>query len=147
MVPSAPKLPAIVVMFSALPIPTQVYGMTAALTACLWSWLLRPWVPDAWGVGTDSVKQNVLRAVQQCAREQAADLQAEVEVWQAGTPMNAQQLRLLDKILRHEVKAAENLDHKRRKLVLKQLEKDELAVAKKALKENGVKVVDHRQGS
>ena len=45
--------------------------------------------------------------------------------------MNAQQLRLLDKNLRHEVKAAEKLDHKRRKLVL---EKDELAAAKKVSK-------------
>ena len=60
MVPSAPKLPAIVVMFSALRKPTQVYGMTAALTACLRSWLLRLWVPDAWGLGTNSMKQNVL---------------------------------------------------------------------------------------
>ena len=55
--------------------------------------------------------------------------------------MNAQQL--LDKNLRHEVKAAEKLDHKRRKLVLKQREKDELAAEKKSLKENGAKVVEH----
>ena len=61
--------------------------------------------------------------------------------------MNAQQLRLLDKNLRSEVKAAEKLDHKRRKLVVKQREKDELAAAKKSLKENGAKVFDHRQGS
>ena len=61
--------------------------------------------------------------------------------------MNAQQPRLLDKNLRSEVKAAEKLDHKRRKLVLKQREKDELAAAKKSLKENRAKVVDHRQGS
>jgi hypothetical protein len=146
-VPSAPELPAIVVMFSALRKPTQVYGMTAALIACLPGWLLRLWVPDAWGVGTDSVKQNLVRAVQQCAREPAADLQAEGELWQSGTPVNAQQLRLLDKNLRSEVKAAEKPDHKRRKLVLKQREKDELAAAKKSLKENGAKVVDHRQGS
>ena len=147
MVPSAPELPAIVVMFSALRKPTQVYGMTAALIACLPGWLLRLWVTDAWGVGTDSVKQNLVRAVQQCAREPAADLQAEGELWQSGTPVNAQQLRLLDKNLRSEVKAAEKLDHKRRKLVLKQRAKDELAAAKKSLKENGAKVVDHRQGS
>ena len=146
-VPSAPELPAIVVMFSALRKPTQVYGMTAALIACLPGWLLRLWVPDAWGVGTDSVKQNLVRAVQQCAREPAADLQAEGELWQSGTPVNAQQLRLLDKNLRSEVKAAEKLDHKRRKLVLKQREKDEMAAAKRSLKENGAKVVDHRQGS
>ena len=48
MVPSALELPAIVVMFSALRKPTQVYGMTAALiawlvvealgTGCMGSW-------------------------------------------------------------------------------------------------------------
>ena len=39
-------------------------------------------------------------------------------------------------------------DHKRRKLVLKQREKDELAAAKKSLNENGAKaVVEYRQGS
>ena len=146
-VPSAPELPAIVVMFSALRKPTQVYGMTAALIACLPGWLLRLWVPDAWGVGTDSVKQNLVRAVQQCAREPSADPQAEGELWQSGTPLTAQQQRLLDKNLRSEVKAAENLDHKRRKLVLKQREENELAAAKESLKENGAKVVDHRQGS
>ena len=58
-VPSAPEVPAIVVMFSALRKRTQVYGMTTALIAYL-PWLLRLWVPDAWGVGTDSVKQNLL---------------------------------------------------------------------------------------
>ena len=146
-VPSAPELPAIVVMFSALRKLTQVYGMAAALMACLRGWLLRLWVPDAWGVGTDSVKQNLVPAVQQYAREPAADLQADGELWQAGTQVNAQQLRLLDKNLRHEVKAAEKLDHKRRKLVLKQREKDELAAAEKSLKETSAKVVDHRQGS
>ena len=93
------------------------------------------------------MKQTLVRAVQQCAREPAADLQAEGEPWQSGTPVNAQQLRLLDKNLRSEVKAAEKLDHKRRKLVLKQREKDELAAAKKSLKDNGAKVVDHGQGS
>ena len=144
---SAPDLPAIVVMFSALRKPIEVHGMTASLLACLPGWLLRLRVPGAWGVGTDSVKQNLVRAVQQCAREPAADLQAEGELWQAGTPVNAQQLRVLDKNLRHEVKAAEKLDHKRRKLVLKQREKDELAAAKKSLKQNGAKVVDHRQRS
>ena len=148
MVPSAPELPAIVVMFSALRKLTQVYGMTAALIACMPGWLLRLWVTDAWKVGTDSVKQNLVRAVQQCAREPAADLQAEGELWQAGTPINAQQLRLLDKNLRHEGKAAKKLDHKRRKLVLKQREKDEPAAAKKSMKENGAKaIVEHRQGS
>ena len=146
-VPSVPELPAIVVMFSALRKPTQVYGMTAALIACLPGWLLRLWVLDARGVGTDLVKQNLVQAVQQCAREPAADLQTEGELWQAGTPVNAQQLRLLDKNLRHEVKAAEKLDHKRRRLVLKQRQKDELAAAKKSLKENGAKAVEHRQGS
>ena len=146
MVPSAPEPPAIVVMFSALRKLTQVYGMLAAPIACLPRWLLRLWVPDAWGVGTDSVKQNLVRAVQQCAREPAADLQAEGELWQAGTPVNAQQLRLLEKSLRHEGKAAEKLDHRRRKLVLKQREKDQLAAAKKSPKENGAKVVDHGQG-
>ena len=74
MVPSAPELPAIVVMFSALRKPTQVYGMTAALNACLPGWLLRLWVPDAWGVGTDSAKQDLVRAVQQCARERSSKL-------------------------------------------------------------------------
>ena len=57
-VPSAPELPAIVVMFSALRKPTQVHGMTAPLIACLPGWLLRLRVPDAWGLGTDSVKQT-----------------------------------------------------------------------------------------
>ena len=95
MVPSAPELSAIVVMFSALRKPTHVWddgstdGMTAALIACLPGWLLRLWVLDAWKVGTDSVKQNLWRAVQQCALERAADLQAEGELWQAGTPVNA----------------------------------------------------------
>ena len=51
MVPSTPELPAIVVMFNALRKPTQVYGITAAPIACLPGWLLRLWVPDAWGVG------------------------------------------------------------------------------------------------
>ena len=147
MVPSAPELPAIVVVFSALRQPTQVYGMTVGLIACSPGWWWRLWVPDAWGVGTDSVKQNLVRAVEQCARELAADWQTEGELWQAGTPVNAQQLRLLDKNLRHEVKAADKLDQERRKLVLKQREKDEPAAAKKSLKENGAKVVDHRQGS
>ena len=118
-------------------------------TDCLLAWLvvaaLGTWVPDAWGVGTDSVKQNLVRAVQQCAREPAADLQAEGELWQALTPVNAQQLCLLDKNLRHEVKAADKLNHKRRKLVLKQREKDELAAAKNSLKENVAKVVDYTQ--
>ena len=104
-VPSAPQLPAMVVMFRALRNPTQVYGMTAALITCLPGWLLRLWVPDVWGVGIDSVKQNLVRAVQQCAREPATDLQAKGELWQAGTPVNAQHLRLLDKTLRHDVKA------------------------------------------
>ena len=61
--------------------------------------------------------------------------------------MNAHQLRLLDKNLRHEVKAAEKLDHKGRKLVLKQREKDELTAPKTSLTESGSKVVEHRQGS
>ena len=60
MVPSAPELPAIVVMFIALFKPTQVYGMIAALIACLPSWLLRLWVPHAWGVGTRWSAQVVL---------------------------------------------------------------------------------------
>ena len=89
MVPSAPKLPAIVVMFSALCEPTQVYGMTTALIACFLGWLLRLRVRDAWNVGADSVKQNPVRALQQCAREPTADLQAEGELWRAGTLMNA----------------------------------------------------------
>ena len=148
MVPSALELPAIVVLFNAPRKLTQVYGMTTALIACMPSWLLRLWVPDAWKVGTNSVRQNLERAVQQCAREPTAHLQTKGELWQAGTPVNAQQLRLLNKNLRHEVKAVEKLDHKRQKLVLKQWEKDELAVAKKSLKENGAKaVVEHRQGS
>ena len=51
---------------------------------------------------------------------------------------------VLDKNLPHEVKTAEKLDHKRRKLVSKQQEKDELAAAKKSLKDNGAKaVVEH----
>ena len=50
-VPSAPQLPANVVMSSALRKPTQVYGMTPALIACMPGWLLRLWVPDAWKVG------------------------------------------------------------------------------------------------
>ena len=119
-VPTAPELPAIGVMSSALRKSTQVYRMTSALIACLPGWLLRLWIPDAWGVGTNSVKQNLVWAVQQCAREPAADLQGEGELWQPGKPVNVKQLRLLDKNLRHEVKAAEKLDHKRRKLVLKQ---------------------------
>ena len=139
-VPSAPQLPAIMVMFSALRKPTPVYRMTLALIAYLTGWLLRLWVPDAWGVGTDSVKQNVVQ-------EPSAKLQAEGDLSQARTPLNAQQLRLLDQNLRHEVKAAEKVDHKRQKLVPKQREKDELAAAKKSLKENGAKVVEHRQGS
>ena len=85
-VPSAPELPAIVVMFSALRKPTQVYGMTAALMACLPGWLLRLWVADAWGVGTDPLKQNLVRAVQQCAREPAADLQARRKEEACGSP-------------------------------------------------------------
>ena len=83
MVPSAPQLPAIVGMFSAPRKLLQLYGMTTALIACLPGWLLRPWVPYACGVGTDSVKQNLVRAVQQCAREPSADLQAEGELWQS----------------------------------------------------------------
>ena len=146
-VPSAPELPEIVVMFHALRKPTQVYGMTTTPIACLPGWLLSLWVPDAWRMGTNSVKQNLVRAVQQCAREPTANLQAEGELWQAGTLVNAQQLRLLDQNLRHEVKAAEKLDHKRRKLVAKQQEKDELEAAKTSLNENGAKVVEHRQGS
>ena len=71
-------------------------------------------------MGTDSIKQKLVRAVHQCARGLAADLQAEGELWQAGTPVNAQQLRLLDKNLRHEVKAVAKLDHKTPKLFLKQ---------------------------
>ena len=54
---------------------------------------------------------------------------------------------LLDKNLRHEVKGAEKLDHERRKLFLKQREKDELAAAKKLIKKKRAKVVDDRQGS
>ena len=96
-------------------------------------------------MGTDSVKQNVVRAVQQCAQEPGAELQAEGELSPALMPVNAQQLRVLDKNLRCEVKAAEKLDHKRRKLVLKQWEKDELAAAKKSQKENRAKVGEHRQ--
>ena len=88
-VPSAPELPAIVVIFSGLRKPTQVYGMTAALFASLPGWLLRLYVPDAWVLGTDSVKQNLVRAVPQCARDSATDLQAEGELWQAVTPVNA----------------------------------------------------------
>ena len=135
-------------IFSALCQPTQVYGMTTTLIACLPGWLLRLRVPDAWKVGTDSVKHNLVRAVQQGAHELAADLQAEEDLWQAGALVNALQLRLLDKNIRHEVKAAEKLDYKRQKLVQKQREKDELAAVKKSLKDNGAKaVVEHRQGN
>ena len=61
--------------------------------------------------------------------------------------MNAQQLRLLDKNLRHEVKVAHKLDHKRRKLVLKERGNGVLAAASKSLKKNVEKVVEHTQGS
>ena len=53
MVPSAPELPAIVVMFSAFCKPTQVYAMTTTTIACLPGWLLKLCVPDALVVGTD----------------------------------------------------------------------------------------------
>ena len=106
-------------------------------TDCMYAWL----VVEALGTGCMEIGD------QQCAQE-PADLKAEGQLWLAGTPVNAQQLRLLDKNLRHEVKAAEKLDHKRRKLVQKQREKDELVAAKKSLQENGVKAaVEHKQGS
>ena len=143
-----PKLPVIVGTFSAFRKPTQVYGMTTALMACLLSLLFRLWVPDAWKVGADSVKQNLVRAVHECSLQPTADWQAEGELWQDRMPANAQQLRLLDNNLRHEFKAAEKLDHKRRNLVVKQREKDELEAAKNSVKENCAKaVVEHKQGS
>ena len=86
--------------------------------------------------------------MEQCARKPVVDLQAKGELWRAGLLVNAQQLRLLDKNLRHKIKAAEKLDHNRRKLVLKQQQKHELPAARNSVEENGAKAgVKHTQGS
>ena len=55
-------------------------------------------------------------------------------MFQSWKPVNGQQLRMPDKNLSDEMKAAQMLDNKRRKLVAHAREKEQLALSKKALK-------------
>ena len=74
-------------------------------------------------------------------------MQAEGGMLQIKTPLDGQQLRMLDKVLRDEVKVTEKQDKKRWKLVAHAREKEHLVAAKKALKQSGSKSVDHTLGS